>query len=557
MATELFSANRAATTVSSGGTDAPASGTSESWTVASSAMFGTAQTGISQFHVADPVAPSEIIAVTSVSGATWTVTRGAEGTTPVPHASGFAVYQVVTTGFLGAVASLASSAAVTVSPIGLSTGGVTAANNGAMFGPDTAATTTQGLQEAVTYAVGLVAGISSFTAPPALLLMPGDFTIASTITIPVPSGTGTNTVAFEIAGSGHIATRVKFSAGAGFAFGQYAWQDVVFRDLTIEAATGGTATSLISMVGSGASFPDLRSEMMFHHVWFELPSNPALLPSDGCIYFGASGGHTGGFDLYFTNSVIAGSFSITSPYNASFVNCLVASGSGVTITTTCGITTLNSSEITGQIVLSGTNLTLRADNSYWNQIPASAAVSCAATTGTTRVIVQKSTLNFLGSGAVVSQSASTVELHYGNDNAFVASSGTFTLVAGGCVLSHTSTYGGNYADGFYAGPGAAIQNTTLPTNPPVSNTTYQNTLGIALNLAVPITYNPTGGAAATCALNLGPVTPFGSAISTESYPAASTTGITTTLRFRVPAGWYYRVLATNATIGTATVLPEQ
>ena len=103
MGTELFTADRATTTVSSGGTTAPVSGTQETWTVASSAMFGAASTAVSQFHVADPLAPSEIIAVTNVSGTTWTVTRGAESTTPVVHAAGFTVYQVATAGFLGAL----------------------------------------------------------------------------------------------------------------------------------------------------------------------------------------------------------------------------------------------------------------------------------------------------------------------------------------------------------------------------------------------------------------------------------------------------------------------
>ena len=68
-------------------------------------MFGAASTGVSQFHVADAAsgASSEIIAVTNVSGTTWTVTRGAESTTPVAHASGFTVYQVVTAGWYSAV----------------------------------------------------------------------------------------------------------------------------------------------------------------------------------------------------------------------------------------------------------------------------------------------------------------------------------------------------------------------------------------------------------------------------------------------------------------------
>jgi Pectate lyase superfamily protein len=108
--TELFAYDRAQTTVTSGGTDAPVSGTVETWTVASSAMFGTAVAGVSQFHVSDPFAPSEVIAVTAVSGTAWTVTRGSGNTTPVPHAAGFLVFQTTTAGFLGGVAPSASPA---------------------------------------------------------------------------------------------------------------------------------------------------------------------------------------------------------------------------------------------------------------------------------------------------------------------------------------------------------------------------------------------------------------------------------------------------------------
>jgi hypothetical protein len=101
-AAETF-ANQPSTTVTSGGTDAPSAGTPETWTVASSASFPAAATGVTQFHVADTATGkiSEIILVTNVSGTTWTVTRGAESTTPVTHAAGFTIVQVVTAGFLG------------------------------------------------------------------------------------------------------------------------------------------------------------------------------------------------------------------------------------------------------------------------------------------------------------------------------------------------------------------------------------------------------------------------------------------------------------------------
>ena len=98
MAYEIF-ANSPVTTVVTGGTTAPASGTVEMWTVQSSALFPAASssgTPPTQFHVVDTFLASEVILVTNVSGTTWTVTRGAENTIPIVHNSGFTIFQVAT-----------------------------------------------------------------------------------------------------------------------------------------------------------------------------------------------------------------------------------------------------------------------------------------------------------------------------------------------------------------------------------------------------------------------------------------------------------------------------
>ena len=92
--------------VSSGGTTAPAPGTSQSWTVTTTSVnpFPGASNSMippTAFHVADPALPSETIVVTNVSGTAWTVTRGVDGTAPVAHATGFTIYQVVSAGALG------------------------------------------------------------------------------------------------------------------------------------------------------------------------------------------------------------------------------------------------------------------------------------------------------------------------------------------------------------------------------------------------------------------------------------------------------------------------
>jgi DNA-binding transcriptional regulator YdaS (Cro superfamily) len=115
VAVEVF-ANLPLAVVASGGTGSPAGGTTETWTVASSAAFpavSASATPPTQCHVADISANTEIITVTNITGNTWTVTRGAEGTTPVAHVAGFTVYQVTTAGFLNGVAQTSGSFTMT------------------------------------------------------------------------------------------------------------------------------------------------------------------------------------------------------------------------------------------------------------------------------------------------------------------------------------------------------------------------------------------------------------------------------------------------------------
>ncbi len=76
---------------------------STSFGVASSSGFPS---GTTQFRVQ---IDSELISVTNVSGTTWTVTRGMEGTTPASHSSGAAVTSVLTAGALGAFAETAAA----------------------------------------------------------------------------------------------------------------------------------------------------------------------------------------------------------------------------------------------------------------------------------------------------------------------------------------------------------------------------------------------------------------------------------------------------------------
>lgn len=113
-AIELFT-NGPSTTVAASQL-AVAAGTTQTWTVASSTGFPAVTTANGQqFHISDPAVPTELIIVTNISGVTWTVIRGAEGTTPVAHAGGFTIQNVLTAGFL-------NRAVVQVMPSGDTTG---------------------------------------------------------------------------------------------------------------------------------------------------------------------------------------------------------------------------------------------------------------------------------------------------------------------------------------------------------------------------------------------------------------------------------------------------
>ena len=102
MAVDLF-ANAASTTLAAGiGAGAT------SLTVASSALFSAVTTAAgTQFRV---VIDSELFIVTNVTGTTWTITPGAEGTTQAAHASGAPVTAIVTAASLATFAPKATLA---------------------------------------------------------------------------------------------------------------------------------------------------------------------------------------------------------------------------------------------------------------------------------------------------------------------------------------------------------------------------------------------------------------------------------------------------------------
>ncbi len=109
--------------------------------------------------------------------------------------------------------------------------------------------------------------------------------------------------------------------------------------------------------------------------------------------------------------------------------------------------------------------------------------------------------------------------------------------------------------------GPVVGQTVVSSDPPAtttaaitSGTAYQNTATYDVILRVPVTYSPTGSAAATLAVGIGP-TAAPTQITEDSEPATVTAGTVRTKVIYLPRQWYVLLTATNATLGTATVQP--
>jgi hypothetical protein len=135
----------------------------------------------------------------------------------------------------------------------------------------------------------------------------------------------------------------------------------------------------------------------------------------------------------------------------------------------------------------------------------------------------------------------------GNRTHLIASDSYFSDV-GSLVL----TEGSNFFANFYNCLGLPAP--TISANPPVSGTAYQNTNPYDIRLKIPVTYNPTTTAAATLATGISSTSTV-TTTTKVSIPSGLTAadGQILTYDMVVPAGLYFELVATNATIGTVEV----
>lgn len=110
--------------------------------------------------------------------------------------------------------------------------------------------------------------------------------------------------------------------------------------------------------------------------------------------------------------------------------------------------------------------------------------------------------------------------------------------------------------------GGTLASPTIITAPPASSTTaivsgtpFHNTAGYDVMVRVPVTYNPTGVAAATLQAVVASASPGAAGVVEESEPASFTVGVIHTSSYYVPNGYYLRLDVSNATLGTATIYP--
>ncbi len=98
---------------------------------------------------------------------------------------------------------------------------------------------------------------------------------------------------------------------------------------------------------------------------------------------------------------------------------------------------------------------------------------------------------------------------------------------------------------------AAVSSGALPSFAISSGVSLQLSTTRPVRAVVPITFNPTSVAASTCQVDLSPDNSTYTTLVTRSDPAATLlSGTVEDVSLYVPRAWYFKLTATNATLGT-------
>ena len=445
-------------------------------------------------------------------------------------------------------ATLKGAPYVTVSPVGLAQG--FPRNNNANFGPDTPGTTTSGIQEAINFVYANAVTVPVAGGPSLLMqtivLLTGSFQINAPITIPAPSSGSTYGPNIHVKGAGIQNSILNFNfntsygitistdnqygmfvfegfspnSGVGYTPGGWlqasfygtsnaAKANMIIRDVNVYPATWAS----FSMVATGLI------ELVLENYWDTTNGtgqNGPYLGNTMTLWQGGSCYAQAILDNNYVFKAIAVS-SLNIEINTGNGTYIFDSCVDVRIATSMGIASpIRFIELSNCII---TNFVGASTNTIW-----------AGQAGTITTLKLK---NITYSGAT-------------NGTLVNSLISVFHLITDG-VYNQTST-------GILTLPSALGFNATIPTNPPVSGTTYQNTLPVEVDIYIPITYNPTASSPAQATGYISPVTPItGSPVESNNIPAGLTSeaGLIRTMKLTVPPGWYWAVAVSNATIGTA------
>ena len=132
----------------------------------------------------------------------------------------------------------------------------------------------------------------------------------------------------------------------------------------------------------------------------------------------------------------------------------------------------------------------------------------------------------------------------------LTSNESFSISVGATLNVGTWDIEGVYSDNEYVWTGIPYNTPTLPANPPVSATVYQNTNPYAIEIDLPV-YASTSGTAGYVTVAKGS-TDTPTAIASQYISGDTSSSAVDIVRLRVPAGWYYEFTGSGVTFGTAT-----
>ena len=453
-------------------------------------------------------------------------------------------------------------------------------NDGQDWGPDTTKgatapgqyggtyTETSGMQEAYNYLKSVATTQNAVT----IRLLDGNFYLNANVNINIgdSTSTSTNPSTCHIFGSGKRTTYVwinkvgldgiVYSAGSGASI-----EDTVWSDFSLDVGYGDYGANDIASntTGNGAN-------SMFQFVLLQSAGQGSLINFINMSFF--TGNYSSGYGP--TN----GGLYIAGPLNITAMGCTFAGdrilniqgggGSSLPLTsysvnqfaTFVGCYVGTSQELmifSGyQVSFIGSNIVAVITGMDSGGLPMSFTFESCTIVQTTITLSGQPVYNIMVKNSAIAYTTLLESTATSTVNNVIIDSCSFYKVRSPFVSGVTVNGIFKITNGYLlAGSMPAILPSTTPTistNPPVSGTTYQNANPYDIRLKIPVTYSPTSSAAATLATG----TSSTSTVTTStkvSYPAGITTGIVNTYEMVVPAGQYFELVVTNATIGTAEV----